>query len=81
MSDYSDGFTKGFVEVKLARAGVRPVIDHLLDIGQTSSGMAIDAIARQRAAQAEERRPGRAEGDYASGYADGRAAAEQDGRG
>ena len=81
MSDYSDGFTKGFVDVKLAQAGARRVIDHLLDIGQASSGMAVDAIARQRAAEAEGRRAGHPEGNYASGYADGRAAAEQDGRG
>ena len=79
MSEYTDGFTRGFVEVKLAQAGTRRVIDHLLG-SEGSSGLALDAVARQHAVDAENVRGFPDDGDYATGYADGRAAAERDQR-
>jgi hypothetical protein len=77
LSDYSDGFAKGFAEVKLEQAGARRLVEHFLDTPGASSGLAIHAIARQRAEEAEGRHTAGDEDEYARGYADGRAAAQQ----
>ena len=77
MSEYSDGFAKGFAEVRLAQAGARRLVEHFLDSPESSSGSAIHAIARQRAEEAESRHTATDEDEYARGYADGRAAAQQ----
>ena len=77
MGDYSDGFAKRFSEVTLAQAGARRLIERLLDAPESSSGLAIHAIARQHAEEAADRHTATDDDEYARGYADGRAAAQQ----
>ena len=77
MSEYSDGFAKGFAEVTLAQAGARRLVEHFLDAPESSSSSAIHAIARQHAEEAADRHTAGDEDEHARGYADGRAAAQQ----
>jgi hypothetical protein len=77
MSEYSDGFAKGFAEVTLAQAGARRLVEHFLDSPESHSELAVHAIARQRAEEAADRHVPTDEDEYARGYADGRAAAQR----
>ena len=77
MSEYSDGFAKGFADVTLARAGARRLVEHFLDAPESHSALAVHAIARQHAEEAADRHIATDEDEQARAYADGRAAAQQ----